>query len=376
MALTGQQQLSELINRHQSILIVFRHDYTGDALGASLVLETLLKHLDKRVSITCANFTPDKTYSFLPLEKITPDLAQLQKTIIAVDLAGTNLDTYYHRKDENTLKFYLVPETGVISSEQITITQSEYEYDLIITLNTPDLESLGSLYHNYTDFFYATPKVNIDHQTNNENYGDLNIIDITASATSEIVYNLIREIAPEIINPEIATYLLTGIITATNNFKDAHVHPQTLHLASLLVAQGARREEIITNLYQNHSITTLKLWGRILSRLHHGNNHQLVWSTITQNDILETDSSTSDINDVIDALLTSIPQAQVITLFYEDRHNIIAITRSLGAHDARTLTHDYLPEGTHELTKCILKNTTLAQAQTDFIKTIEQHLKA
>lgn len=376
MALSSQQQFIELINRHQSILIVFRHDYTGDALGASLALETLLQHLDKRVAIACANFVADKTYSFLPLEKIAPDLIQLQKTVISIDLANTNLDNYYHRKNEKTLKFYLVPQTGVISSEQITITQSEYEYDLIITLNTPDLEALGSLYHRYTDFFYTTPKINIDHHPDNENYGDLNIVDITASATSEIAYNLIREITPEIINPEIATYLLTGIITATNNFKDAHVHPQTLHLASLLVAQGARREEIIANLYQNHSITTLKLWGRILSRLHHSNNHGLVWSTITHNDILETESSTNDINEVIDALLTSIPRAQVITLFYEDGHNIIAITRSLGAHDARTLTHNYLPEGTHELTKCILKNTTLAQAQADFIKTVEQRLNS
>jgi len=376
MALTSQQQFIELINRHQSILIVFRHNYTGDALGAGLALEALLRHLDKRVTIACANFIPDKTYSFLPLESIASDLTQLQKTVISVDLTNIKLDTYYHRKDDKTLKFYLVPETGIIDTKQITTTQSEYEYDLIITLNTPDLESLGALYHKYIDFLYATPKVNIDHHSDNEQYGDLNIVDITAGATSEIVYNLIREITPEIINPEIATYLLTGIIVATNNFKDAHIHPQTLHLASLLVAQGARREEIITNLYQNHSITTLKLWGRILSRLHHSNNHGLVWSTITHNDILETESSISDINEVIDALLTSIPQAQVITLFYEDGHNIIAITRSLDAHDARTLTHDYLPEGTHELTKCVLKNTTLAQAQADFIKTVEQHLNS
>jgi phosphoesterase RecJ-like protein len=376
MALSSQQQFIELINRHQSILIIFGYEYTGDALGASLALETLLRHLDKRVAIACANFTPEKTYSFLPLEKIAPDLTQLQKTVIGVDLANINLDTYYHRKDDKTLKFYLVPDTGIIDPKQISVTQAQYEYDLIITINSPDLESLGSLYHKYTNFFYSTPKINIDHHTNNENYGDFNIVDITASATSEIVYNLIRDIAPECITADLATHILTGIITATNNFKDAHVHPQTLHLASLLVAQGARREEIITNLYQNHSITTLKLWGRILSRLHHTSNHGLVWSTITQNDILETDSSTSDINEVIDALLTSIPQAQVITLFYEDGHNIIAITRSLSAHDARTLTHDYLPEGTSELTKCTLKNTTLAQAQTDFIKTVEQRLTA
>ena len=42
--------------------------------------------------------------------------------------------------------------------------------------------------------FYEVPVVNIDHHAENDNFGQLNIVDITASATSEVLADLLQKI--------------------------------------------------------------------------------------------------------------------------------------------------------------------------------------
>ena len=60
------------------------------------------------------------------------------------------------------------------------------------------LESInnGETYHNNTGFFNKTPIINIDHKSENEQFGNINLIDITASTTAEIIFSLFKKIKP------------------------------------------------------------------------------------------------------------------------------------------------------------------------------------
>ena len=97
------------------------------------------------------------------------------------------------------------------------IRRAKDKYDLIITVDSPDLESLGKLFEENTDFFYNTPIINIDHSSDNENYGQINHVDLTASSTAELIFNMFEEYDMKMINEDIATCLLTGIFTATDS---------------------------------------------------------------------------------------------------------------------------------------------------------------
>jgi len=378
MALTTTQQIIDTIMAHRHILIALRRDSNGDNLASALAMAALCKKLDKPVDIVCDQCTIKQQLSFLPLENVQPTLANIQQLIVSVDTSRTKISELYHDKTTDRLNIYLTPAAGQFAAHDISTKLSDYKYDLIITLGTVDLESLGELYNQHSDFFYQTPKINIDCHSANDHFGDINHVDLVSSSVAEIIYQLIMAVDPELIDENVATYLLTGIIIATRNFKNPHITPQTLNVASLLVARGARRGQIIQNLYQSRFVSTLKLWGRVLSRLNNDLDDNLVWSSLSHQDFLETATDPEELADVVEELISSMPKTEVIAIIYEvkhdDRSDIHALVHSTGKLDARHLAAIFNPAGSASCARLVIANTPLHQAERLLIDELKKKL--
>ncbi|PIR95191.1 hypothetical protein COT95_00030 [Candidatus Falkowbacteria bacterium CG10_big_fil_rev_8_21_14_0_10_37_6] len=188
----------------------------------------------------------------------------------------------------------------------------------MIIVSTPDLESLGDIYHENTEFFFSVPMINIDHHPDNEEYGQINYINITSLATSEVMFELLKNFSKEQIDERIATCLLTGIIAESKSFKIGSLTPKSLVAASQLVEIGADKNLIVKNLYQNRNLNTLKLWGRVLAKLNNEMDGKIIWSSLNKIDFEKTESEPGNLTEVIEELIVNVPEAQVIVLFAED----------------------------------------------------------
>lgn len=378
MALNLNQQILESINRSRSILIIFRRQWTGDAVAASLALAQALKTLGKKTDLVCQDFQGRSTLSFLPLTEIKDQLKNIQKFVISVDTSQIKLGEFDYDRQEQQLNFYITPTKGKLSIEQVSASVADFKYDLIFIINSPDLESLGDAYRQHSDFFFATPKINLDHSHKNEHYGDINLVDLAASSSSEIVYRLIKNIDHRLISDDVATYLLAGIISATKNFKSANVNPTTLNLASQLITEGARREQIIQNFYQTKFLSTLKIWGRILSRLKNDCQGRLVWSTISKQDFLDTSTGPEDITEVIDELIVNMPDTEIIALIYENIQladkKISCLLFSVKKIDSRRLVARFNPDGSSDLVRFSVNAPSLIDAEREIIEEIKKSL--
>ncbi|MFA6422104.1 MAG: hypothetical protein WCV92_01795 [Candidatus Buchananbacteria bacterium] len=377
MAFTETQQISELIKKSNSILITLKRDWSGDALAASLSLGEFLKNAGKKVSIVCDNFSITSNISFLPAYQIRPNLGNLQKFVISVNTNNTKLNEVSYDQQDDKLNIYITPEDGTFEEKDIKTFTSDYQYDLIFILGSPDLSSLGTIYDNNADFFYAKPKINVDHSPLNEYFGNINLVNIASSSTSEIIYDLLKELDREMIDDNIATYLLGGIIMSTKNFKTLEVTPRTLNMASELINKGARREQIIQNLYQSRYISTLKLWGRVLSRLKNDFDDRIVWSALSANDFLETSTSPEDLQDVIDELIITMPKTEIIFLIYQSDKSancVEAIIYSTKKLDASAISQAFNPIGNKEIARFTLKDVSLAQAERMIIEEVKKKI--
>ncbi|MEK7072631.1 MAG: DHH family phosphoesterase [Patescibacteria group bacterium] len=377
MALTETQQIFELVKKSRSILIVFKKDWTGDSLSSALALSKVLKKIDKKVEVVCQNFKPSANVSFLGATEINDKIENLQKFVISIDTSKTKVGEFYYDNESDKLNIYISPKNGQFKPVDVSAKIANYSYDLIFIVNSPDLESLGEVYDNHSEFFYSTPKINIDNSNKNEYFGDINLVDLTSSSTAEIIYGLIKNFDENLIDDDMATYLLCGIITSTKNFKTLNVSPKTLNSASLLITKGARREQIIQNLYQTRFLSTLKLWGRVLSRLNNDLNDKLVWSVISSQDFLETSTSSSEIIDVIDELIISMPKTEVIVLIYERREagDIECVVYATKNIDSLLICRKFNPSGNAEISKFNLNGMTLAEAERIVIEEIKEKLK-
>lgn len=371
MALNLNQQIQEAINRSRQILIAFRQNGNGDAIAGALALGQILQKQGKQVEIACDSFTAPGQLKFLPfIQNIKPQLSPLQKFIIKVDVTKNKLESLSYDVKDGYLYIYITPRGGLINRSDVQTAATDLKFDLIIILDSPDLESLGRIYDNNTELFVRAPTLNLDHNPANEHFGKINLADISASSTCEIIFELLSQISPEQIDADIATLLLTGMIVKTKSFKTPNINSRTLDNASKLVGLGARREEIVRNLYRNRSLATLKLWGRALAHLKNDARLGLVALNLTKDDFLASGATPHDLPEIIDELIVNAPEAKIIVLLYEkgaDVEGIISVNRGL---DALALTKPFNPEGTKERVKMIIKNKDMMTAEKDVLENI------
>ncbi len=378
MALTPSQQAQELVSRATRILVITREHAPIDAVASATAMGLFLKKMGKSADVVVPGYDLKSIPAFLSFaDPIRTDLGALRTLEISLDISKTPLDEFLYDVRDNKLQITVIPKEREWSTSDVVCQHGSDRYDLIIAVDAPDLQSLGVPARAHSDFFYRTTIINIDHAATNESWGRVNLIDLTAAATTEILHECMTEWNRAIINEEIATALLTGMIAKTRSFRTPGVTPRTLSISSQLVAMGAKREDIVNGLWRTRSVSTLKLWGRALSRLHHEADCGIVWTVLSQKDFLESQSPSEALGDVIDELVAFAPEAKVSVLIYEDERDSAAINVAISASaplSAQDLGRPLGATGTRERSVVTLKGTTLVDAAKSSIDLIKKTL--
>ena len=376
MALAQSQQIFETIKRSNRPLICIPSGAGADQYATAIGLAKVLLKLEKKPTIVAADGRAPKNIEFLSgHEQIQPHIENLRQFVIELDASKTKVDELTYELKGDKLFVYLSPKKGFWDASDVRTSSSGYKHDLIICIGSPDHESCAHLYSENTDFFFRTPVINIDHTPENEHYGQMNVVDLTASACGEVCHDLIDSIEPGLIDEDIATAFLTGMIAKTKSFKTKNVTPKTLQTASKLMAKGAKREHIIQNLYRTRSVPTLRVWGRALARLKTDESAHMVWTMLSQQDFLHAGAEEHDLHDVIDELLSSSPSAHVVVLLYENaEHNIVGIVHAERPVDAIALCAPFNAAGTREEVRLLFTGKTIVQVEKELIEHIKKQL--
>lgn len=335
MELTPKQQTIELIRGSQKILLLTHTSPDGDALGSILALYMVLQKLGKEITAVAPDSIPSY-FQFLPsLNILSNSFSGTKDFVVTIDTSRTQVNKlgYKNLPQENKLNIVITPQAGSFSSEDISFSYGAFKYDLVVVLDSPDLERLGPFYDNNTELFYETPVINIDHHAGNDYFGKVNWVDLTATSTSEILVALIESLAREkpLLDVDVATALLTGIIVDTGSFQNANTTPKSFTVAAQLVAAGAHQQEIIRWIFKTKTLATLKLWGRILASVQEEKSSQFVWAKIQRQDFLETSAEEAASSGIIDELLKTAPEIDFAMLLAEKEDGLHGSLRAAKA---------------------------------------------
>lgn len=320
--LSPLQQAVDLIQKNNNILIALPGNLNGDSLGSSLALAAALKNLDKKVELVSQDLVPDKLNFLAGRENLKNQISSWRDFIISVDTSKNKISRLRYEKENNVLKIFLASEQKM-EERDVKLEPGAFFYDLIITIDVPDLESLGTLFTQNSELFFNKPILNIDCRASNEYFGEANLIEPTAAACAEIVAGLIEKLGSALIDTSSATALLTGLITKTHSFQNSKTTPQALNLASLLISKGAEQEKIIQNLYKTIPLNRLKLWGQLLSRIDFDRQNDIVWLWAAPEDFLFTQTSPKELPFIMEEIENLFPQIGLIFILWTDEAGTI-----------------------------------------------------
>ncbi len=320
-------QITKLIDQAESILIMPSSPPDGDSLGSAIALYLALQKLNKKNTVVCADPIPD-SLEFLPMiNAVSNEFSPSPDFIITLDTLKAELGSIESQVEENKVNIILTAKSGQFSQKNISFSQGPNLYDLIITVDTASLQQLGKFYEDNVKLFTDLPVINIDHHISNEQFGLVNYIDVLSSSTTEITLSIIEgmeeKYEKELIDEDIATLLLAGIITDTGSFQHSNTNPKSFANSAKLIKRGARQQEIIQNIYKTKKLSTLRLWGRVLSNIKIEKDHRFLWSKISHKDLLDTGSSADETGDIIDELMSNAPNTDIVLLLKEKSDGLL-----------------------------------------------------
>ncbi|HEU4706172.1 MAG TPA: bifunctional oligoribonuclease/PAP phosphatase NrnA [Solirubrobacterales bacterium] len=143
--------------------------------------------------------------------------------------------------------------------------------------------------------------INIDHHHDNTCFGDFNLVDVEASCTAEIVYDLALLLGATI-TPEIASALYVGLITDTGKFMYENTNAHTHRVAADLIDAGVSVDDTYRRLYEHVPLEKLQLVSRALDGISSYLDGQLVVSYITMADYEATGAGEEMTEGLIDNL--------------------------------------------------------------------------
>jgi nanoRNase/pAp phosphatase (c-di-AMP/oligoRNAs hydrolase) len=374
MAFAPYEQFFEAVKRSRSVGVFFRSAWNGDSLGSALAVAALVSALGKPAEVVCEGFIPHPSYKFLEKQNgVLPKPRDMRRLNLKISAAPAEYDLTHSHAD-GAINISIDTEGGALDPDNVAATTEEWKHDLIVVVDTPDLAALGAIKNDYRDFWTETPIVNIDHDPGNEQFGQINLVDIRASSTAEIVADLFAALDWKLVDAETATALLAGIISKTKSFRSNAVTPKTLDSASRLVTSGARRAEIVEHLFRMRPVEALRLWGRVLARLKQDRANKLVWSLLTRADFVHAGADETHLPDAIAELAASTSDADVIIVIHEnskDDGNVSALVGAERGQNALHLMAPFKPEGDRKLARVSLPASDLISAE----KTLVDHVR-
>lgn len=262
------REAKKLVDSAQKILLISHRRPDGDTLGASCALHLALQAAGKQTTLACIDVPASPRYDFLPdIKRFVQEFTYTDYDLIIVSDAGAHYMTSFHT---------VYP--GIFSGEQV-------------------------------------PVLNIDHHGSNDNFGTVNMVDPVAPSATVVIYRWFQFMRVAI-TPGMATSLLAGIYNDTGSFMHSNTTEETLHIAADLVSKGARVFTISRAMFRSNSLTTLRLWGRVLENMRVTEEGACV-SALTTKDFRDTGADPDETSGVID-LLNSVPDTQYSLLIAED----------------------------------------------------------
>lgn len=369
------QQIFDQLVKANKVLIALPVNLTADNTASALALFLFLKKMQKDVEIASAGIIPH-ALGFLPgLNNIKSNLQSSKSLVISVDIGQKPVQEISYEPQGDKLNIFLKSKTTEYTAQDVSFSSDQAHFQVMVILDATSLESLGALFEENAETLFQTPKIVIDNKAANEYFGAINLVDINATSISEILSDLLATYEQELIDEDIATCLLTGIITKTNSFQHAQTTPKAFMKASELIELGGRQQEVVRNLYKTKPLPLLRLWGRALARLK--TTDSVLYSLLSAEDFKKAEAKDSDLLAVLRELHENISGYKIVALLSEQESGGVKLLMAVHPQvDAEKLSVDFAMTanlittalGTYKVYEIHFSDSSLSLAEEKFLK--------
>jgi hypothetical protein len=235
----AKDQIAEKLRGASNILVAVSMNPSIDQLSAAIAMTLLLNKLKKNATTVFSGKIPRAIDFLKPKDSIQRSTDSLRDFIIALD--KNKADKLRYKVEDDVVKIFITPYRTSLSPRDFQYSAGDFNVDVILALGVLHQEDLDKAITAHGRIFHDAVVLGVNN-TAGGNFGAANWEDSTASSLSELIAELAVSMDPAILDKQVATALLTGIVAETGRFSNGKTHPRTMQISSNLLAAGADQE--------------------------------------------------------------------------------------------------------------------------------------
>jgi hypothetical protein len=242
-----KKQVVDRIKQATNVLVTVSANPSVDQLAAAIGLTLLLNKLGKHGTAVFSGEVPS-TIQFLEPEKtLEKNTDSLRDFIIALD--KSKADKLRYKVEENVVKIFITPYKTSISEKDLDFSQGDFNVDVVLALGVRQQTDLDQAITSHGRILHDATVISINNGDGGE-LGSIHWLDKSASSLSEMAVLLGNDLGENLLDSQIATALLTGIVAETNRFSNNKTTPATMSVSSALMAAGANQQLVAAKLQE------------------------------------------------------------------------------------------------------------------------------
>jgi len=244
---SAKQQLIDKLKTANNVLVTVSRNPSVDQLAACLGLTLLLNKQGKHAAAVFSGQVPSTLEFLKPEETLEKNTDSLRDFIIALDRAKA--DKLRYKVEDNVVRIFITPYKTSISQDDLEFSEGDFNVDLVIALGVHQQEDLDEAIIAHGRILHDATVASIN-TTQDPALGTINWYDEAASSLSELVTEMTKVMGDNLLDQQIATALLTGIVSETDRFSNDKTSSQTMSASAALMAAGADQQLVASKLQE------------------------------------------------------------------------------------------------------------------------------
>ena len=250
----AKQQLVERIKEANNVLVTVSTNPSVDELAAALGTTMLLNGMNKHATAVVSGDLPPAINFLEPNKTFENSVDSLRDFIIALD--KEKADHLRYKVDGDVVKIFITPYRTTINEDDLDFSQGDYNVELVLALNVSDKDHLDKALSAHGRILHDATVATLTCGEQTSDLGSISWNEPNASSLSEMLVAASESLKSDkpLINDQIATAYLTGIVAATDRFSNTRTSSKVMTMAAQLMAAGANQQLIAAKLEEANEI--------------------------------------------------------------------------------------------------------------------------
>lgn len=251
---SAKQQVVESIKSNSNILVTVNDSPSVDELSAALGLTILLNNIEKRATAVVSGELPPAITFLDPEKTFESTVDSLRDFIVALD--KEKADHLRYKVDGDVVKIFITPYRTSLTEADLEFSQGDYNVELVLAIGVRSQDHLDTALAAHGKIFHDATVATLSLGEVPSSLGSVDWRDAAASSYCEMLLSLSEALKDDkpVLDEQIATAFLTGIVSATDRFSNARTSSRVMTMAAQLMAAGANQQLIAAKLEEAHDI--------------------------------------------------------------------------------------------------------------------------